>query len=260
MSFIVQVLKQGILFSSLFSLLCLLPASAHCADNERWTFKLAPYAWLAGQSGQVGTLPGLPAADIDVDFYDDIFGNINGALMLVGEARKGDFGAFADIFYTDIEIEEPTPGPLFTTLSSQTKSWIISVAGFYRIYEEKGQFLDVFGGIRYWSVDSELALSTGLLPEGNVSNHEDWIDPLVGLKGKTPLGASRFFTSGSFSIGGFGVGSDLMWNASINFGYQWSEGFSTTIGYRYLDVDYEKDGYVYDIAQDGPTIGLLWQF
>ena len=66
--------------------------------------------------------------------------------------------------------------------------------------------------------------------------------------------------SGAFTVGGFGVGSDLMWDASLNLGYQWMEGFSTTIGYRYLDVDYDKDGYVYDIAQDGPTIGFIWQF
>ncbi len=260
MTIIARMLKKGMFFPALLSFLCLLPAHANCADNENWEFQLAPYGWLAGQSGQVGTLPGLPPADIDVDFYDDVFGNINGAVMLVGEARKGDFGIFADVLYMDIEMGDPTPGPLFTTLSTQTKSWIISVAGFYKVYEEEGRFMDLLGGIRYWSVDSELSTSAGLLPARSISNKEDWIDPFIGLKGKTPFGELKFFMSGAFTVGGFGVGSDLMWDASINLGYQWTEGFSTTIGYRYLDVDYDEDGYVYDIAQDGPTVGLSWRF
>lgn len=51
-----------------------------------------------------------------------------------------------------------------------------------------------------------------------------------------------------------------MWDVSINFGYQWGDTFSTTIGYRYLDVDYEDDGFLYDVAQQGPLIGLSWVF
>ena len=76
-----------------------------CADQ--WEFQLAPYAWLSGQNGTVATLPGLPPANVDVDFYDDIWGNINLAGMLVGEARKGRFGPFTDIVHTDIEMEDP---------------------------------------------------------------------------------------------------------------------------------------------------------
>ena len=80
-----MLLLCGILFSQILSF------SAHAESNigDKWEFQLAPYAWLVGQKGKVDTLPGLPPADVDVDFYDDILGNINGALMLVGEARKG---------------------------------------------------------------------------------------------------------------------------------------------------------------------------
>jgi hypothetical protein len=28
------------------------------------------------------------------------------------------------------------------------------------------------------------------------------------------------------------------------------------LGYRYLDVDYEKDEFLYDVAQDGAVLGL----
>lgn len=254
----------AIVFGALFTMVWCFSAQAERADNDKWHFRLAPYAWLAGQEGKVATLPGLPPADIDVDFYDDVLGNIKGALMLVGEARKGPFGIVMDVVYTDIEMEDPTPlGIFYSALTSRTKSWMVSAAGLYRLAERQNRFLDVIGGVRYWSVDSELTLKAPLfpsLPERSQSNKEDWVDPIIGLKGFTPIGESKFFVSGAFVIGGFGAGSDFMWDALMNLGYQWTKGFSTTIGYRYLDVDYEENDFLYDVALDGLTLGLSWRF
>jgi len=57
------------------SLLCLIffvvgysSAQAESKSEDKWHFQIAPYAWLAGQNGKVATLPGLPPADVDVDF------------------------------------------------------------------------------------------------------------------------------------------------------------------------------------------------
>jgi hypothetical protein len=244
----------------LISLCLSLSAHAETPSSDKWEFQLAPYAWLAGQNGKVATFPSGRPVDIDVDFYDDIRGNINGALMLVSEARKGHCGVLMDIAYTDIEFENPTPGPFFSSVSSRTKSWIVSAAGLYRLTDMEKGFLDVLGGLRYWSVESELSLGAGLWPAQMVTNKEDWVDPIIGIKGLSSLGESKFYTSGAFVVGGFGVGSDLMWDANLNLGYQWTTGFSTTIGYRYLDVDYEKDAFLYDVAQDGLILGLSWRF
>lgn len=244
----------------LCTLVWCLSAYAESNSSDKWEFQLTLYSWLAGQEGTVATLPGLPPADIDVDFWDDILGNINGALMLVGEARKGRYGIFTDIMYIDIEAKDSTPGPFFSSIKSRTKSWIVSAAGLYRLVERERAFLDAIGGIRYWSVDSELSLGAGLLPARKVSNKEDWIDPIIGVKGLSPLWGSKFFVSGAFALGGFTVGSDLMWDANINLGYQWTKGFSTTVGYRYLDVDYESTDFLYDVAQHGPVLALSFRF
>lgn len=252
---------SGILLCSMFFTLMLgLTAHAESAGSDTWHFQLAPYAWLAGQSGTVATLPGLPPADIDIDFWDDILGNINGAMFLIGEARKDRFGIFMDLAYVNIEDDSATAGPFFSSVVSTTESWIATGAGFYRMLEQPGAFLDVLAGIRYWSVDSTLELRPGLLRGREVSNKEDWVDPIVGLKGLTSLGDSRFYLSGGAAIGGFGAGSDFMWDVNVNLGYRWTETISTTIGYRYLDVDYEDDGFLYDVAQDGPVLGLSWRF
>jgi hypothetical protein len=184
-------------------------AVADAGSGDKWEFQLAPYAWLAGQNGTVATLPGLPTADVDVDFYDDIWGNINWAGMLVGEARKGRLGLFTDIVYTDIETKDPTPyGVLYSKVNTQTKSWMVSVAGLYRLAENENRFLDALIGVRYWSVDTEMTLEAGLLPERSISNNEDWFDPLIGLKGLSAIGNSKFFVSGGLANGGsqFGLG------------------------------------------------------
>ncbi|MFC1832136.1 hypothetical protein ACFL0S_08960, partial [Thermodesulfobacteriota bacterium] len=89
---------------SLLFLLALSPSVVFAADGEdSWEFHIAPYAWLAGLNGTVATLPGLPPADIEMDFQDDIMDDVQGALMLVGEARKDRFGIAIDVAYTDIE-------------------------------------------------------------------------------------------------------------------------------------------------------------
>jgi len=252
--FILSVASALLILSGFLS-----PAKAS-NGGDAWEFQLTPYAWLAGQDGTVATLPGLPPADIDVNFYDDILGNINGTLMLFAEARKGSYGFAMDIAYTDIESDKATPGPYFSTLTSESKNWIVSGVLFYRAMETERAFLDVLAGARYWSVDTELALRGGPLGTYAVSSEKNWVDPIVGLKGLTMLGDSKFFLNGFATIGGFGAGSEFMWDVNLNLGYRWTETFSTTIGYRYLDVDYDNDDFVYDISQHGPLLGLSWRF
>lgn len=233
---------------------------AESSSGDPWQLHLAPYAWLAGQKGTVATVPPLPPVDIDVDFWDDVLGNINGALFLVGEARKGRYGGYLDVAYVDIELDNETPGPVFSYLSSRTKSWIVSAAGTYRVVDRPRSFVDLLAGIRYWSVDSSLALRPNLLPGIEVTNREDWVDPLVGVQGFFFLGESEFYIDGGLAIGGFGVGSDFMWDLKAHLGYRWTDTFSTTLGYRYLDVDYEKDDFLYDVALQGPEISLSWRW
>lgn len=233
---------------------------AEPGSGDAWEFQLAPYAWLISLKGDVATLPPLPAVDVDLDFWDDIVDNVNGALMLVGEARKGRYGVILDVVYTDIGGDESTPGPLFSSVELETTSWIVSLGGLYRLIDEESAFLDAVAGLRYWHVETDLKLRGGLAPSQNISYTEDWLDPFVGVKGLTPIGQSRFFLSGVLLLGGFDVGSDFMWDATANLGYQWTERFSTIVGYRYLDVDYDDGDFLYDVALHGPILGLSWRF
>ena len=122
--------------------------------------------------------------------------------------------------------------------------------------------MDVLAGTRYWDLDSELRFDDGLgfLGGRKISNDESWIDPALGVKGRTPLGNSRFYVEGGAGVGGFGVGSDLFYELNGAVGYQWNKAIGTALGYRMFDVDYENDGYVYDAKQQGWQLGLTWAF
>lgn len=123
-------MSKRLVIASLALGLALCAAAPARAGDGAWHFQLAPYAWLMGIKGSVSTLPRMPDADIDVNFYDDILGNLNGALTMMGEARKGRFGVMSDIAYKDVETENQTPGPIFSSVNVRIKSWIVSTALF----------------------------------------------------------------------------------------------------------------------------------
>ena len=230
--------------------------------DEPWRFSLTPYLWFAGLQGDVATVPGAPAAPIDISPRDAV-DDTEAAIMFTLDAKRGHHGIYTDIFYSDVRSEDPLlPPPIGLSLHSTTKTTAITVAYEYEFYRQQAAFADVLIGARYWKLDSELSFGGGLgfLAGRKVSHDESWVDPVIGLKGLTPLGDSRFYLQGGFGIGGFGVGSDSLyeWNAAV--GYQWTKSIGTAVGYRMFVVDYADGGFVYDVKQAGWLAGLTWTF
>jgi hypothetical protein len=64
--------------------------------------------------------------------------------------------------------------------------------------------------------------------------------------------------------GGFGIGSDFTWQLQANVGYRFSELFQTTLGYRYIGIDYDNgegtDSFVYDVDTYGFVLRLGFNF
>jgi hypothetical protein len=92
------------------------------------------------------------------------------------------------------------------------------------------------------------------VPE-QVSGSESWIDPLVGFRGRLNL-TDKFYLAARGDIGGFGVGSELAWNVFGSLGYQWTERFSTELGYRHLSMDYNNNGFIFDADMSGLFLGM----
>jgi hypothetical protein len=230
--------------------------AATAADG--WSFGLTPYVWFASLEGDVGAISGLPPASVDAGF-DDIIDNTDIALMLAAEARRGRFGIIADLNYLALSADGDTPGPLFDDAEVETSTVFGTVAGFYQALAHERVSLDALAGARVWYVDTEIDLSAGFLPARSVQDDEVWADPVVGLRWNAQLGRG-FFLAGYADVGGFGVASDSTWQLLGTLGYRFNDWFSARAGYRHLDVDYDHDGFVWDVELSGPIVGATFRF
>jgi len=238
----------------------LTPMVACAADT--WQFRFTPYLWFAGLKGDVATIPGAPSAPIDISPSDALNDTETGVMLLFDAKRRGR-GVFADFIYTDVRSdEELLPDPIRLTLRSVTRTTIFSLAYQHEVFNREQAVVDLLLGARYWKIDSALRFGggSGLLAGRKVTHDESWIDPMVGLKGRMPLGNSNFYIQGAAGLGGFGLGSDLFYEFNGAIGYQWNKAIGTAVGYRLFDVDYEDGGFLYDATQQGWQLGLTWAF
>ncbi len=243
------------------SLLAATPVRAQDAvtsETGGWEFQISPYAWFVSLDGKAATIRGLPAVDVDANF-SDVWDNKNFGALTVLEARRGRFGLKADLIYLDLEASKGNPIPGFNRTDAEFKTFVSTVSGAYRPFVEGRTFLDVLAGARVWVTDTELTLRSSILPNLSADEKETWVDPIVGTRGTFDLG-SGFSLRGYGDIGGFGVSSDLTYQIYGGIGYRFKEWFSAELGYRVLDVDYDDDGFVYDLTMHGPIAGFRFQF
>lgn len=80
-----------------------------------------------------------------------------------------------------------------------------------------------------------------------------WFDPYIGLRGRYNF-SKAFYAAARAEVGGFGVGSSLMWQVEAAIGLNITRCIFTEIGYRALSFDYEDDGLTFDTITHGPQI------
>lgn len=250
---------------------------APAPDSNEWRFTLAPYVWGVGLSGDVG-LFGRGPVDVDIPF-SDILENLDFAAMGVGEAHNGSWGVFVDLNYTSLSADASrsrtlekdlvilNPGVTGeVTAEVEVKEFIGTLMGQWRAVDSEQMTLDVMAGARYWNIYNDITargtIGAGpitLIKDVSGSDGASWVDPMVGVKSRIDTSSPLYFT-GWGMIGGFGIGSDFNWDVMGGVGYQWTDHFSTVLGYRALGVDYEDDGFVYDIVQQGVALGAVINF
>lgn len=93
----------------------------------------------------------------------------------------------------------------------------------------------------------------------SASATEDWVDPIVGCRAQWNIN-EKWYLAGKTDIGGFGVGSELVWTVQGTVGYNFTEKVSADLGYRYLHTDYTDGGFTYDVATSGIYTSLNIKF
>jgi opacity protein-like surface antigen len=249
----------------------LVPLQAQAADvaldepASDWTFTGAAYLWGAGISGQSGVF-GLEPQEVDLSF-SDLLKDLDFAFMGLGEARNGRFVMGMDLTYTNVGSTVDNPRGegderFLDSIDVDTTSWMVTGYAGYSILDNDEFHVDLIGGARYWSVNTDFKLNTtnpGPLDGRTFDDGASWIDPLAGVKMRFDLTDDVFVSSWGM-IGGFGVGSDLMWDVMAGAGYSFTEHFDVFAGYRAVSVDYSDDGFVYDMVQQGPVMAGVFRF
>lgn len=228
-------------------------------EQAGWTFTANAYLWLASLDGSVG-VRGLGPADVSLDF-GQIFNHIDWfppPVMLAGEARNGRYALFTDFIYLGLEADGSSPGPLPLSAAANMNTVIWSFGGSYRVVDNGTATLDVLAGGRLWYLDSDLTL-TGPLTVRHASGSKTWVDPQIGVAGGVDLG-SGFGLHAEADVGGFGAAADIDWQVLGTLEYKYSDSITLAAGYRYLAVDYDRDGFVFDVAMQGPILGARFRF
>jgi opacity protein-like surface antigen len=242
-------------------------AQTTAAQTGNWQFELTPYFWAAGMKGdvQVGSLPKIST---DVSF-SDIADVLDFGLMGAFEARKGRWGVLFDAIYMKLSMDGTAsrtgPGPIGATATAsaslEMKQTLLAAAASYRAVEGRSP-VDVIGGLRYAKIEASADIDAGFFGlSGTVSRSGDvhWVDPYIGARIQHPI-ADRWTLVGYADIGGFGVGSDFTWQAIVGVNYDFSKSLSGKLGYRYLSVDYDKNGFRYDMDSYGAYLGVGIRF
>jgi len=236
------------------------PASSHApaSEGDGWSFKLAPYLWLPAVDVNVGAgaTPSDPTATADAD--TGIFG-LDFGLLLMGEARRGRFGIVGDFAYVAASPGGISPGPSFSDVELQVHAAVGTMGAFYSIPGWHGISVDPIIGLRYWTVGLDLDFSAGTLGPVSVDLDGFWVDPIVGVRLGADLGGG-FYVVAYGDVGGFGLSSDITWQAYGGVGYRFEDWISAELGYRYLFVDHDIGIVPLELGLHAPLIAVVFTF
>ena len=259
------------------------PAAAAIDPYDgNWHFNLTPYVWLPNVNGStdlpVNSLTNrqdVPLGTVRASAEmgpNDYLQNLQGAIMLTGEARKGAWSVFTDIIYMDFGNQDThvrsltgSDGRALNTFGVKTDTelsgTVWTLAGAYSVFHRSDSHLDVLAGFRYVGIDSSLKLNfNGNLDILDVSrktsgDQEAW-DGIVGFKGEVRFGDGQRWYVPYYADIGTGD-SNWTWQALVGIGYAFDWG-DINLSLRNLSYDFDKhDAH---LRFTGPALGVSFHW
>ena len=259
-------MKFGAILIALALSAASLPAQAQptaAVAGPGWTFDATLYLWGAAMDGSVRAGE-LPETSVDASFSDTLK-HLDAGFMGAFEARNGRWGFLFDAIYMKLEdsgtATRSGPGRATVNAELEVTQTAYAAALAYRIGSPR-QPLDVIGGVRYMKLAAEADIDASLFGQAGTTTRrasESWWDPYIGLRTQLPL-AERWSVVAYADVGGFGVGSDFTWQALLGVNYEFSKTIVGKAGYRMLGVDYDKNGFAYDMFYSGLYLGAGFRF
>ncbi len=290
---------KSVLLLFALGLLAAQPAAAEppaAPDPEPWRFNVASYGWAVGITGNVtthGQTLDVSASTIDLlQKSDSLIG-----FMGYFEADKGRVGFYSDLVFAKLgfgtgqtSYRNPLPGLSIASTTSTALTYSLFIAemgGLYEVArwpgasEGSATALDGLLGFRYWNNSVEANFTAS----GNVNvaaygfdrsfgldtaraGGVQWVDPLVGFRLRHTFTPRQQITLRG-DIGGFGLGSQITWQAIVVYSYAWQfpgHQVAALLGFRALGVNYSSPSGAGASAVGineilyGPLIGVSFRF
>jgi hypothetical protein len=285
-----NVHSLGIVIGMLLLLLSALSFPAYAenpAPADRWSFGIQPYLWLPSLNGSLKySVPsgGGGGANVDIN-NNQILGELNGALLLTAEARKGKWALVTDFIYLDIGAQDSqvksvnfsgpggrvtVPVNLDTGTNVTVKGVVWGLAGAYTVAGNEHTSLEVLLGFRYLGLETttDWNLSGTITPPppltgqsfartGSVEESEDLWDGIIGIRGRIGLGSGKWGIPYYLDVGA--GSSTITWQGAAGIQYRWSK-IDLNLMYRYLYYDMGSDKLLQNVSFGGPALGVNFRF
>jgi hypothetical protein len=193
----------------------------------------------------------------------DVLDNLEFGAMLAYRVNNDTWSFMGDATFMGLGAHETHDTPLDGTVKGEIDvDQVTLMATFGRRWTEHLEFLF---GLAYVGLSADVSLrsTSGGPLDVAAGKDADWIDPTIGLQYNRPLGdAWRLNLRGD--VGGFGVGSDLMYHLLASARWQATDTVGAFFGYRLISYDYEEGSgrnyQHYDLTEQGPMLGVSVSF
>lgn len=221
-----------------------------------WTYEGTIYLFTPETTTAITTPAGQVKGSLS---FSDALSNLDIAFMGAFGASNGTWSVLLDYMLMDVSFGNTTSGPAFSGLNTSLKTQMFNGYVGYRVYDAPTVQVDVAGGFRWFDTDTVMTLTPGLAPGRTSRAHENWIDPVVGVRARFDL-SDRWAATAFLDYGGFSSDSES-YQVLLTADYALSESWVLRGGYRYISVDHTLDsGNDFKFSQSGPVFGATFRF
>jgi len=249
---------------------------AHAAQPDpwdgHWHYTVSPYAWLPGIDATLRFQ--VANSTVLSQSTGNIWDNLGGAFELMGSARKGRLGVYADldwVDFSDMEGRATTLGraglPIRFGDRWDMQGAMASVDGLYNLTHGSSGYADLLFGVRYvWlegSLDWNFAAggnggAIDFARSGSRSRNAHFFNPVIGLRGRWIPFHGKFFIPYQIDYGAAGSTSSAQASVGAGLAFGWGD---MALSWREIWLDQHADASILKkVTLSGPSLRLALHF